>query len=226
MHFAQARTRSAQANATRRRRTWLCRHDNDELTSQSIRRAETALTIRQATEDSGGGTYGDGRWPQGESEADRNQSQRLVPMSNVVAAVSILGCAQTNRNGNSAGPHGQLECQARLSSGSLLARSETVASEAAFLAQQLFTCVLTLRFVEQHPAAPGRFEQQQSPACRAWGEHRHPLMVPDFMACVLGSEFDPRPPIGNPRFATTNATSTSHRSQRDRNSRLTVRRRT
>ena len=127
---------------------------------------------RQTTGDSGGGTQGRDRSPQGEHAGEETQPPHIDGRSSAVVSARIRGCGQINIIGESSGPQSQPPVHASVSTGSATFRAATF-DRSDFDSQQLFGAAFA--FVAQQPdlaVAVGRFGQQQRPTVRDSGEQR------------------------------------------------------
>ncbi len=164
-----------------------------------------AATTRQTTGNSGGGTKGRGRSPQGEHDFAGIHSSDFNGRSNAMAWIRIRGWGQSSTIGELPWPHGQPPFHASVSSGSAAFWAATSVGFMTFFAKQLFT------FAAQHPDPPvvtGRFTQQQRPTLRESGEQRQSA------AFALAPACGPKSPMGRPRFITTYTVKTANRQQR------------
>ena len=105
-----------------------------------VPREVRAAGDRQTTGDSGGGTQGRDRSPQGEQAGEETQPPQNNGHSSAVVSARIRGCGQTNIMGESTGPQGQPPVHASVSNGSAMFLSATF-GRSDFVSQQLFQSV-------------------------------------------------------------------------------------
>lgn len=165
--------------------------------------AQDPRSRRCQTANSGGGTEGRVRRPQGESVGATIRSPLKNRNSSECVSTRIRGCGQKSMTNVSTGPQGQAPVHAIESSAACC--RVWAGAAVPFFAQQLFAVVTTR--AAQHPFLPADFAplaQQQRPAARDSAEQRQTSF--DEFALTCGPN-----PVGNPKFMTTYISSTNPR---------------